>query len=261
HAFGALAFWRVLAYLAVFHFVRQQAGFMRLYARRNPAQTRLDGALEQVAIHASMLAPLIAWHARIPRAFSWFIEGDFVSAEAVETAAQACYPSAALFSAASLLAFAGRQLWLLRRGTLVPGKSVLMLATASCWWLGIVVFDSDYVFTVTNVLIHGVPYFVLTQRYARASGRGLGARIATRGVLPALLVCLVLALSEEALWDRWVWHEHPEYFGEVFPLRPFWLTLIVPLLAVPQACHYVLDGFLWRVRRDNLVLRRELESG
>jgi hypothetical protein len=31
--FGAV-FWSVLAYIAVFHFIPQQYGFMRLYARR-----------------------------------------------------------------------------------------------------------------------------------------------------------------------------------------------------------------------------------
>jgi len=32
---GKFVFWRVLAYLAVFHFVRQQYGFFRLYARKD----------------------------------------------------------------------------------------------------------------------------------------------------------------------------------------------------------------------------------
>ncbi|MET0284957.1 MAG: hypothetical protein ABW352_10815 [Polyangiales bacterium] len=261
HAFGSRVFWGALAYLAVFHFVRQQAGFLRLYARRNPAQTRLDTLLEQAAMYASMLVPLIAWHARLPRAFAWLIEGDFVSVEAVGVAAARIFPLAAWANAACLLGFTLRQAYLLHRGAWVPGKSVLMTATASCWWLGIVVFDSDYVFTVTNVLIHGVPYFVLTQRYARARGAGWAGRVALRGLVPVLLICLTLAVAEEALWDRWVWHERPEYFGEVFPLSPVLMTFLVPLLALPQASHYVLDGFLWRVRRENLVLRRELESG
>jgi hypothetical protein len=261
HAFSSRVFWGALAYLAVFHFVRQQAGFLRLYARRNPAQTRLDTMLEQAAMYSSMLAPLIGWHGRLPRAFAWLIEGDFVAVEAVSTVAAHVYPLAAVGNALLLAAFALRQAQLLRRGTWVPGKSVLMAATASCWWLGIVVFDSDYVFTVTNVLIHGVPYFVLTQRYARARGEGWASRIALHGLVPVLLFCLVLAVAEEALWDRWVWHERAAYFGEVFPLSPGLLTFLVPLLALPQASHYVLDGFLWRVRRENLVLRRELESG
>src|SRR5688572_24769411 len=34
HYFDSLIFWRVLAYVAVFHFVRQQYGFLRLYSRK-----------------------------------------------------------------------------------------------------------------------------------------------------------------------------------------------------------------------------------
>jgi hypothetical protein len=263
YAFGALAFWRALTYLAVFHFVRQQAGFMRLYARRNWHQTRLDSALEQSAIYASMLVPLLSWHARLPRAFNWFIEGDFIAAGIVSEAALSALPAGYTACFSLWLTFAARQLWLWRHAIAVPGKSVLLVSTASCWWIGIVVFDSDYVFTVTNVIIHGVPYFVLTHRYALANagnGRSWAARIALRGLLPSALFCLLFALAEEALWDRWVWHERADYFGEVFPLRSSLLTFVVPLLALPQATHYLLDGFVWRVRRKNPVLRRELES-
>ena len=35
-SFGSAVFWSVLAYIAVFHFIRQQYGFMRLYARKEP---------------------------------------------------------------------------------------------------------------------------------------------------------------------------------------------------------------------------------
>ena len=34
YGFGSAVFWSVLAYVAVFHFVRQQYGFVRLYARK-----------------------------------------------------------------------------------------------------------------------------------------------------------------------------------------------------------------------------------
>ena len=33
HSLGGLVFWRALAYLAVFHFIRQQYGFLRIYSR------------------------------------------------------------------------------------------------------------------------------------------------------------------------------------------------------------------------------------
>ena len=37
YSIDGLLFWRVLAYLAVFHFIRQQYGFMMLYSRKDPA--------------------------------------------------------------------------------------------------------------------------------------------------------------------------------------------------------------------------------
>ena len=41
--FGSLTFWSVLALVAVFHFIRQQYGFMRIYARFG---TGITGAKE-----------------------------------------------------------------------------------------------------------------------------------------------------------------------------------------------------------------------
>jgi len=260
-ALSPLAFWRCLAYLAVFHFVRQQVGFMKLYGRRNVGQTSLDTVCDRAAVTLSMVYPLTYWHAQLPRAFTWFVQGDFVADAPLRELARALLPFAQLACGVALAAFLTRQLVLFRRGTWVPGKVVLVIATFSCWVLGIVVFDSDYAFTVSNVILHGVPYFVLTHRYARASLEpSWGRRVALAGVGPFVLLCVFFAVCEEALWDRLVWHERPEYFGEVFPLSALILVFVVPLLAVPQITHYVLDGFVWRVRSENPVLRRELES-
>ena len=55
---------------------------------------------------------------------------------------------------------------------------------------------------------------------------------------------------EEGLWDSLVWHENPDVFygfswlAEWVKTPPLWL--IVPVLAIPQVTHYILDGFIWR---------------
>ena len=87
---------------------------------------------------------------------------------------------------------------------------------------------------------------------ARERPRGLLASILRFGVVGFLATVVVLAFLEEALWDSLVWHDNPWLFGSwdddglasTFPLA--W---IVPLLALPQATHYVLDAVLWR-RKD-----------
>src|SRR5207245_446170 len=80
---GELAFWGVLAYLAVFHFVRQQVGWVALYRARAGDKSPLARAVDESAVYAATLYPLVHWHAALPsKHFNWFIAGDFVDLSA-----------------------------------------------------------------------------------------------------------------------------------------------------------------------------------
>ncbi|MBM3464813.1 MAG: hypothetical protein FJX76_22170 [Armatimonadetes bacterium] len=230
---GPSVFWRALAYLAVFHFVRQQYGWVMRYRARMGEQTgrAFDGAV----IYACTLYPLLYWHAHLPRGFHWFLEGDFTTARW----AAAILPFATWIYWGLLAAYAVRAALAWTRGAGNPGKDVIVATTAVCWYVGIVALNSDYAFTVTNVFIHGVPYLALL--YWR--GRDRGFALFKHGPLPYLAILWTLAFAEELLWDRGVWHDRAWLFGSGWEVSPGWL---VPLLALPQLTHYVLDGFIWR---------------
>ena len=152
---GPVVFWRSLAYLAIFHFVRQQYGWVALYRARCGETERAGLWLDTATIYAATLYPLVYWHTHLPRHFDWFVSGDVLGLpELVERAARPLY--VALLSAYALRAVVA---W--RRGQGNLGKDVVVVTTAACWYVGIVALDSDYAFTVTNVLIHGIPYFAL----------------------------------------------------------------------------------------------------
>ena len=68
-------------------------------------------------------------------------------------------------------------------------------------------------------------------------------------MLVYLGVLWLIAFAEELVWDRAVWHDHGWLFGDAWDVGALKL-LLVPLLALPQLTHYVLDGFIWR-RRSN----------
>jgi len=71
-----------------------------------------------------------------------------------------------------------------------------------------------------------------------------------------ILILLFFGIIEEALWDSLVWQDHSIFFGFLYSninlvnSREF-QSLIIPVLALPQMVHYVLDGFIWRVNKPN----------
>ncbi|HEY0093256.1 MAG TPA: hypothetical protein VGB96_02985 [Archangium sp.] len=250
------AFWRLFAYAALFHFVRQQYGWVSLYGRKARV-SQAERLLDAAAVYAATLGPVLWWHANLPRAFWWFVENDFLSGlpRWVGTGALAVHGLV-------LVAWGGFQGARLVRGEgLQPGKVLLVLATWVTWYGGIVLARSDFAFTVMNVLLHGVPYFALLFRYARgrlAEGGYGGLAPLVRAGLPGFLgVLFVLALGEELLWDWLVWHERSSLFGESALQPPAdLLALVVPLLALPQATHYLLDAFIWKPSREPALLKR-----
>ncbi|HEY8075164.1 MAG TPA: hypothetical protein VIF62_13665, partial [Labilithrix sp.] len=104
------------------------------------------------------------------------------------------------------------------------------------------------------------PYFALVYVHAKkrtkpvdANAPPLAARLL--GSVPIYLAALwSIAFAEEWLWDRGVWHDRAWLFGEGWELGAAKLV-IVPLLALPQLTHYVLDGFIWKrsAFRDRLA--------
>jgi len=256
---GAL-FWRVLAYLAAFHFVRQQWGWVA-YARHRAGESNpLDRRLDQLAIYNATLFPLLWWHARLPRAFDWFVAGDFASGLppwASQLGQVAHWSINALYLA--------RQLWLFQRGRGVNwAKLQIWVTTWIAWYGGIVVLNSDLAFTALNVLSHGVPYLAVV--WAVEGRRWKGERgfpaalFRGQGWLAFLGLLLLAGFCEEWAWDRLVWHEHAGLFpGVDLELPRALMSLLVPLLALPQATHYVLDGWIWRVKR-HAELKSFLES-
>jgi len=239
------AFWSVLAYTAVFHFVRQQFGFLMLYSRSGPWARRLD----VFTIYSATLFPLLYWHTHLPRPFVWFMDGDFLSLPGW------VWSIAWPFYAATLFAYVIKELWLIARNRTinVPGNA-LVLGTAASWYVGIVVASGDLVFTLTNVVAHGIPYVALTCIFARRRDqrRGEPRSLFAPRLLPIALGLLVaFAFVEEGLWDGLVWREHAALFPGFHWLPQIQtstaLSLLIPLLCVPQITHYVIDGVIWRM--------------
>src|SRR5690606_12736161 len=197
HLHGPLTFWRVLAYAAVFHFVRQQVGWVAIYRVRNGEHGALDRWLDAAVVYAATCWPLLVWHADLPRRFQWFVAGDFVDLSALSPLVLPLGIGYALL----LVAYVWRSFTHLRRGRFNLGKHVVVGTTAAIWLVGIVVYDDDFAFTVTNVTVHAIPYFALLWFYARERAletpRSPIARIVAYGFAGFVTVALGLGFFEE----------------------------------------------------------------
>ena len=249
HSLGGLVFWRALAYLAVFHFIRQQYGFLRIYSRHEAAAS--GRWLGTALIYYATIYPLLYWHFSPPRNFSWFVEGDFVQLDWPAGRAVATVLYVGL-----IVAYATHEIrqWQRTRTFNTP-RNLLLAGTLVSWYVGIVLFNGDLAFTLLNVVSHGIPYLALVWAGGPRSThspapRRRGAWAGRYGLAVFLGAVVLFAFIEEGLWDGLVWREHGAVFGWFQHLpavgRPALLTWLVPLLSLPQSTHYVLDGFIWR---------------
>lgn len=260
YAIDDMLFWRVLAYLAVFHFVRQQYGFMRIYARKEPIN-KLYYRIDQIAIYTATIYPLLYWHLNAPRNFNWFVEGDFLHfrSDFLLVAATVGY---VLVMAAYLIKEA---IFISREKLVNAPRNLVIAGTFLSWYFGIVYYNGDMAFTLLNVVSHGVPYMALIWVYGKkktemTSGKSYSKLIArffsNYGIVLFLFSMILLAYVEEGLWDAWIWKEHKSAFSifYTFSFHPpnEVQALLIPLLALPQITHYIIDGYIWKVSRGHI---------
>ena len=133
-----LLFWKALAMVAVFHFVRQQYGWVALYRRKLNETAHWTWWIDAAAIYLATVYPLAFWMTRLPRNFEWFIQDDFVSLPAIVEAV--LFPAYVL----ALTTYLAKSIYFyLTTGFLNLGKDIVVATTAICWYIGIVYFNTD----------------------------------------------------------------------------------------------------------------------
>lgn len=257
YSMGALLFWRCLAYLAVFHFIRQQYGFMRLYQRKEqlPVWKR---KLDALTVYSLTVLPVVYWHVRYPRDFHWFVNGDFLGIN---------LPVAGvivkvLFFLVVLAYLMGEYVFVRNTAAFNWPRNLLIAGTGIVWYLGIVHYNGDMTFTLFNVVAHGVPYMALVWIFGRKKYID-GANVTdspqrkyftAKGLVLFLGLIFLLAYVEEGFWNSLVWDEHKGVFPAFasFPqiLSDDLLTILVPTLSLPQVTHYMIDAFIWKMKDD-----------
>jgi hypothetical protein len=282
------AYWRVMAYLALYHFIKQQYGFLALYGAKLGARrpARVKWLQDKPVIYLSMLYPVLYWHLNRDDLFGWFTDGDFFTfAPALQwlsLSAPGAWLVSHFYTIANalfwllLLSWLAEEVWTHRREhlPLPTGKILWLLTTGINWYLGIVYFSSELVFSMTNMVAHGIPYLALIFFYVQRkkdlglvtpapatashtsppnTPRVFSSSRAARNVALMFGFVLLIAFIEEYFWDMLVNRDKSAFFERVlsYPTQAlddsgFWTAFTIAVLSLPQLTHYILDGYIWK---------------
>ena len=270
--FSIQLFWGCLAYFAIFHFMKQQYGFMKLYDLKlglSKLKKVFKLVPDKLVIYVGMIYPILYWHLDTNRSFNWFVEGDFLYFNS---------PSLTTFFTSKLIVVSYlfllvwwniQEVWLSRKveKSLPWGKMLWVSTTYLNWFVGIVYFNSDYVFSVTNVVAHGVPYLLLVLFYKK---KELDIKASKNRrykllwfIIPTVFIC---AFVEEYFWDMLINLEKQDFFQSILPYftelgdNYLLIAFFTALLSLPQVLHYVFDSFIWKFGKTNPLLKKALSN-
>ncbi|WP_224751257.1 hypothetical protein [Mucilaginibacter pankratovii] len=231
---------------------------MRLYSRQE-GDNFWFRVIDKIAIYTATIYPLFYWHLEGNRNFSWFVENDILSFHSPLLLGW----GSVLYLLIIALYVIKESIYILRTKAFNRPRNLLIAGTFLSWYFGIIYFNGDLAFTTLNVISHGIPYMALIwifekKRHQKANNsQSLILRYTFSkygGVLFFVLLLALFAYLEEGLWDGMIWKEHGSVFGMFSHLPQIsneqTLALLVPLLSLPQSTHYVLDGFIWKIKKE-----------
>jgi len=259
HYYSPVLFWTLLAYVAIYHFIKQNYGFLVLYKVKKGESSSLDFYLDKWTLYAGALAPVLWWHATPTRHFDWFNAGEEFAFRIDPVFAREIGLVYFLFLGLYLI----RQVYVWRTLRYFnPGKQLIMAAHYLTWAVGIYATDNPLISAAFLNLFHGIPFLAIIWYYCnrkwsdpvRSTRSKLLAFLSQRKrwYLFYLLI-FVPALLEETIWDGFVWQVYmPDLLALPLPqVDHFAMSLFVAALSLPQILHYFLDAWIWKFDRSN----------
>lgn len=244
-----------LVYFVIFHFIKQQFGFIRVYSRIDSAKGKIESFNENTLIYLTMVTPLLAWHTFMPYdQFGWntfLIKSPLIQ--------NLVYPAAALYFFCGILYIYWEADRTFRTKTFNLGKNLALLSGALGWGLVSILAESKLLIFFTVVLAHDLSYIVLVWLIGRRDKKlsegkiGLASWWSVPGFLGYLCCLVVVSQLILLIHHRFIGKDYPNLvFGNI--LRNFtdeyFISIGFAIYFATQAHHYFIDRYLWKKEKD-----------
>ncbi len=222
----------IVAYLSIFHVLRQQYGWMRFSQTKSghslpPLQIRLDKLL----IYSLTCLPLVMLHTGEElqkEDFGWLMPGDLFFFPH-----QVIYKTAIFLFWSILAVYIGFQLWNYKKSQLFPlGKLIIFLSTGLAWYGGIC-FNVHGEQAIYIDGLHAAPYLWLVFQVRPSKIQGKTWPAWFRYYAPLAVGGLL-----------WAFFFYRYGFAPSSLVSAFVLGVLVTI----STSHYIFDAFIWKIK-------------
>ncbi len=245
-----------LAYIAVFHFIKQQVGFVVLYGRRSEnlgSMENISRKLDTIITWMITGSPFLYWMMHYDTiSLNWFTPWEYIFLADLIPQTDLIW---IIYTIWCILYIIFQILLIFRWVRLNPLKYLYIIGTAYVWYNGMVTYNSIIIFGFGNVLLHGLNYYgiIIGSTFHNNDYGKLIQSIKRFWILFFSIIIIVsliwLWYIEEFFWNQFIWREKTIIFYDFF--YNIWydqaiLILIVSILGSIQLTHYILDRYIWR---------------
>lgn len=248
-----ILFW-LIWFFAVYHFIKQQVGFILLYWNKEKNLDNLDRFMDKLIWWSITWFPILYWFTNLDtRNYIWFFQGEFLKLPDI------FFPFLWIVFILIVWFYIIYELFRIFTGKKVNSlKYFYVFATFYIWFNWIVWNNSLLIFAFWNILLHWLNYLGLT--YLSTKNKIESWNYKTFSIVKLFLklwfiwffiLLFIVAIFEEYLWDQFFRHENLEFWWSslaiyVEQIPNFIYAIIIWLLALPQLTHYYLDWYIWR---------------
>lgn len=246
-----------LIYYVIYHFIKQHYGFTRIYSKIDGQKTKLETRIEDIAIYASMVTPVLYWHLTFPyKHFLW--KTHFLKSNLIE---YLFYLSAAIYIVSFVLYGFNEIKRSLRNGYVNWAKNLAFFSAALGWGVVSLLSDSVLLIFFTVVLTHDVSYTCFVWLIGRRDQQKIQKKIPWRswfsvpGFIIYVVVLVIVSQVILVIHHRLVGHHVPNVvYGNLFAGIPYiagWVESFgIALFFATQGHHYFIDKYLWKKEKD-----------
>lgn len=247
----------LLIYFVIYHFIKQNFGYTRIYAKADGLKSKGENLIESSFIYLSMATPVCYWHISFPyEAFTWnqfFIKSQIFGL---------IFPVMLFAYIFCFLGYAYLETKrTIRNRKFNWPKNIAILAAAAGWGMVSVLSHTPLLIYFTVVLAHDVSYTVFVWLIGRRDRRLLEGKVSwlswfsSLGLVWYLFLLIILSQLVLLFHHRLVGHSYANLiFGNLLDAVKYkegwWNSFGVALFFSTQAHHYFIDRFLWKKEKD-----------